>query len=91
MNDALEAYKKVVKLYPKSKLKGEAEKRVNDISKTIASSSNKTSQTNQIKEIKSWSYPEYTRIVIEADNEIGFTKKGSHSLTGCILTCLMQG
>ncbi len=75
LDDALEAYKKVVKLYPKSKLRGDAEKRINDISKTIASSSNKTSQTNQIKEIKSWSYPEYTRIVIEADNEISFTKK----------------
>jgi N-acetylmuramoyl-L-alanine amidase len=75
MDDALNAYKKLVKLYPKSRLKGEAEKRINDISKTIASTSNKTSAPNQIKEIKSWSYPEYTRIVIEADNEISFTKK----------------
>lgn len=75
LDDALSAYKRLIKLYPKSKLKADAEKRINDISKTISSSSNKTSQPNQIKEIKSWSYPEYTMIVIEADNEIGFTKK----------------
>ncbi|MEK6680159.1 MAG: N-acetylmuramoyl-L-alanine amidase, partial [Nitrospirota bacterium] len=75
LDDALDAYKKFIKLYPKSKLKADAEKRINDISKTIASSSNKTYQTNQIKEIRSWSYPEYTKIVIEADNEINFTKK----------------
>ena len=53
LDDALDAYKKFIKLYPKSRLKGEAEKRINDISKTIASSSNKTYQTNQIKEIRS--------------------------------------
>lgn len=75
LDDALDAYKKFIKLYPKSKLKADAEKRINDISKTIASASAKTSAPNQIKEIKSWSYPEYTRIVIEADNEINFTKK----------------
>ncbi|MBI5182305.1 MAG: N-acetylmuramoyl-L-alanine amidase [Nitrospirae bacterium] len=75
MDDALNAYKKLVKLYPKSKLKPDAEKRINDISKTIASTSIKTSAANQIKEIKSWSYPEYTKIVIEADREIGFSSR----------------
>ena len=75
MNEALESYKKLAKLYPKSDLKAKTEKRINEISSTLASVSNKPSEPNQIKEVRAWSYPEYTKIVIEADREIGFSSR----------------
>lgn len=74
-------YKKVLRKYPKGNMASKASARVKELSGELAAAETKKPKTTggpevnnkiHVSEIKYWSNPDYTRVVIYADSKVSF-------------------